>query len=86
VASNSLGVYHAVALKPANPFGLYDMLGNRREWCESNDDSSGNGARNPAMRGGSYAESANVVTCAQRWVQAPSDLTYSGYRVLLEVR
>ncbi len=30
---NSVGGVHAVGLKVANPFGLFDMHGNAREWC-----------------------------------------------------
>jgi serine/threonine protein kinase/formylglycine-generating enzyme required for sulfatase activity len=86
VESNSQGHYHPVGLKGANPFGLYDMLGNRREWCQF--DRAGDGAvrRDRPIRGGSYAEGLKVVTCAQRRLQPSSELTYAGFRVVCEIR
>jgi formylglycine-generating enzyme required for sulfatase activity len=32
-ADNSQGRFRAVGLKRPNPFGIYDMYGNRQEWC-----------------------------------------------------
>jgi serine/threonine-protein kinase len=86
IESNSQGHYHPVGLKGPNPFGLYDMLGNRREWCQYDRESDGDVSRVRPIRGGSYADGPKVVTCSQRWQQLSSELTYAGFRVVREVR
>ncbi|MCA8975774.1 MAG: SUMF1/EgtB/PvdO family nonheme iron enzyme [Planctomycetes bacterium] len=42
---NSMSQSHAVATRKANPFGLYDMLGNLWEWCGEDFDPMAYGKR-----------------------------------------
>lgn len=76
---------HAVAEKPASPWGLYDMHGNVWEWCE--DDFSGNYSRSQHVhprpykkggslirvrRGGSWRLSARYARSAFRGLLLPT--------------
>ncbi|HUI93614.1 MAG TPA: formylglycine-generating enzyme family protein [Chitinivibrionales bacterium] len=73
---------HPVGQKRPNPFGLYDMLGNVREWCSDrfsdntyrtstvNDPVSVTG-RYPVMRGGSWMDDAKKVRCMARASENP---------------
>jgi formylglycine-generating enzyme required for sulfatase activity len=78
--ANSDGKTHPVGQKKPNPFGLYDILGNVREWCSDWQGlypvSSSGTARNPKgpeenspnriQRGGSWADMGFEMRCAAR--------------------
>ena len=76
---------HPVGQKAANPFGLYDMLGNVWEWCadawhDSYEDSPADGAARPGggsavrvIRGGSWYDPARYVRAACRNGRGPGD-------------
>ena len=74
---NSEGQTHPVAAKQANPWGLYDMLGNIHEWCADwwTEDLGSNMVVDPTgpeegadrvLRGGSWSSDARVVRAAYR--------------------
>ncbi len=75
---NSDGKTHAVGLKPANPFGLYDMVGNVWQWTE--DCYADNYAKAPIN--GSAAESPDGLRSATR-ERNPADFrdVVMGFRV-----
>ena len=94
---NSEGRYRAVALKRPNAFGIYDLLGNRQEWClDSYDDDfyalspvadpiceSDSGKY--VLRGGTHTDSPAFCTSARRWSQAADDLGGAGIRVVCDL-
>ena len=74
MTDNSDGHPHEVGLKPANAWGLYDMLGNIREWCRDGNAAYANDAdvADPVlsgdfiMRGGSYHDGTYNCTSSAR--------------------
>ncbi len=91
---NSDGRLHAVGEKEPNAFGLYDMHGNVREWCEDawgsykTNARAGDGLRVKPVgdaprvfRGGSFASSARLARAAVRDCWLPDvRLAYLGFR------
>ena len=77
-AKNSGGKYQKIATKKPNAWGLFDMLGNVMEWTldQYAPYTAGAAATNPwvqakqpyphAVRGGSWNDAADAVTCAAR--------------------
>jgi formylglycine-generating enzyme required for sulfatase activity len=78
-----------------NPFRLYHMLGNVREWVADawTPDHSGapadgtprEGAGERVVRGGSYADAAAALQSAARQGLAPTGDRYTGFRVVREL-
>ncbi len=88
---NAGGRARAVGLKSPNPFGLYDMAGNVREWCWDNYDgkwydgsSPPNNPTGPSagssrvIRGGNWSYSASYCRSACRVHSTPSNRYYGG--------
>ena len=85
---------HAVGEKRPNPWGLYDIHGNAREWCQDWYGSYSSAAQtDPAgpksgsgrvVRGGNVADSPQYLISAFRLGPSPSSRSYGiGFRVLL---
>ena len=97
-SETSEGRFQLVGLKSANPFGLYDMYGNRQEWCLDSYavnfyDSSPvenpvceTGGSERVARGGAHIDLAAFCTSARRWNQDASNPGAAGIRVVLEVQ
>ena len=75
-SENSDGKTHPVAVKEANAWGLYDMLGNVWEWCaDAWSDGYAEKSRPSAhrvVRGGSWGGGAQGVRAAYRFSSGPS--------------
>jgi formylglycine-generating enzyme required for sulfatase activity len=82
-SGNSQGKYHEVASKKPNAWGLFDMHGNVMEWTLDQYAPYANGAAvNPwivatksyphAVRGGSWNDPVNMLTCSARVASDPS--------------
>ena len=92
---NSGGTTHPVGEKLANPWGLHDMHGNVREWCQDWYDPSYPGGvlidpQGPATgsdrvhRGGRWGLSALDARCAERGRGRPGGTDFGiGFRVVL---
>ncbi|GBC98142.1 Serine/threonine-protein kinase pkn1 [bacterium HR17] len=92
-ADNAEGKTHPVGKKRPNTLGLYDMLGNVAEWCQSLDG-------RPVVCGGSFKDPAEKVHPAAREFPSPEwnatdpqfpksqwwhpDAPFVGFRVLCE--
>ena len=100
MTDNSDGHPHEVGLKPANAWGLYDMLGNTREWCRdgnaayANDDDVADPvlSGNFIMRGGSYHDGTYNCTSSARndshagWSgETNGNWNFYGFRVMCAI-
>lgn len=90
-SANSGGRTHAVREKAANPFGLYDVLGNVLEWCDDSPrkytaarvvDPHVVHISSKVCRGGSWDWGARVTRAGLRVADPPSNrLNVHGFRV-----
>ena len=92
---NSNSKTHEVGLKKPNPWGLYDMHGNVREWCEDDWEDNHNSTprdgsahenkntKRKVLRGGSWVNYAGITRSAIRFDRIGGDrVSYVGFRLL----
>lgn len=80
--NNSKGSTHPVGLKEANPWGLYDMLGNVWEWCTDLYDTQVYGTYR-IFRGGGWCDQQRSVMATTRRRSHPSKFKIDdlGFRI-----
>ncbi len=86
--------YQLVGLKRPNPFGLFDIYGNRQEWCQDvfdadfykrsplSDPVCRSGSEERVLRGGTHTDMASFCTSSRRWSQAVDFPGAAGIRVV----
>jgi len=92
--NNSEGLTHRVGLLLPNDFGLFDVLGNVKEWCQDSyredpaagpdkeDDSALDNQGDRVARGGTYLDRAHVLRSANRYYNKPdATILAMGFRV-----
>lgn len=93
-SSNADEMPHPVATKKPNAWGLYDMHGNVREWCQDNfgyftthavvDPRGTNRSPNRVVRGGSWFDNALECRSAFRYMILPEKkFSGMGFRLIL---
>jgi len=94
---NSDGKTHPVGQKPPNPWGLYDMHGNVREWCRDwydagyyarsarSDPPGAETGSSGVLRGGSWRHSRITCRSAGRYGGVGGAVNYVGLRVVVPV-
>ena len=97
LSTNADGLYRPVGTKKPNSFGLYDMYGNRQEWCLDNfeggfyesspvaDPVCQTRADERVLRGGAHTDLPSFCTSARRWSQNASDPGASGIRIVCKL-
>lgn len=95
-SEESDGRIQLIATKQPNPFGVYDLYGNRQEWCLDHFDplyytkspienplcTLGDGTR--VLRGGTHTDPAIFCNSTRRWSQLPDNVGAAGIRVVCE--
>lgn len=86
--------YQFVGLKRPNPFGIYDIYGNRQEWCLDvfdpefysrsplSDPVCRSGGEERVLRGGTHTDMASFCTSSRRWSQPSDTPGAAGIRVV----
>jgi formylglycine-generating enzyme required for sulfatase activity len=82
-SANAASRPHPVGTRGADRLGLFDMLGNVSEW--TGDGASGAREQPAVVKGGSWADAADAVSCGARREPAPWDVATAsrvGFRVM----
>ncbi len=95
---NSNRATHPVGIKKPNPFGIYDMLGNVREWVDDwynptyylrsslNDPKGPSSGDYKVMRGGSWYCVPRMTRTTQRYHHTPSSKSFLiGFRLIKQI-